>query len=420
MFKDKKILLGITGSIAAYKSIYLVRLLVKAGTEVKVILTPSAKDFVSPLTLSTLSRNPVLSDLFEEQSWSNHVMLGRWADLMLIAPLSCNTLAKMAHGQCDNLLLAVYLSATCPVVVAPAMDDDMWHHPATRENLSKLESYGNRVIPVDTGDLASGLYGAGRMAEPENILTYLSSNFFLTKAEQGSLKGKKALVTAGPTYEPIDPVRFIGNQSTGKMGIAIAEELHDRGADVTLVMGPSPLGISANARPNPARQSHSGGGSPGRSISLVRVNTAEEMHAACINNFEGADITVMAAAVADYQPVVKATEKIKKKDQKLTLELTKTKDILKSLGEKKKKGQVLIGFALETNNEKAHTLEKMEKKNADMMVLNSLNDPGAGFGYDTNKVTIFEKSGQEFEFTTKSKTAVAKDIVDTLIRLYYA
>ena len=410
MFKGKKILLGITGSIAAYKSIYLVRLLVKAGAEVKVILTPSAKDFVSPLTLSTLSRNPVISDLFDEQSWANHVMLGRWADIMVIAPLSCNTLAKMAHGQCDNLLLAVYLSATCPVVVAPAMDDDMWHHPATRENLSRLESFGNRVIPVETGDLASGLYGEGRMAEPENIVSYLDTNFFLTAnqpgtqpgRQPGTLSGKKALVTAGPTYEPIDPVRFIGNQSTGKMGVAIAKELHDRGADVTLVIGPSSLGISANG------------------ISLVRVTTADEMYSACMEKFATADITVMAAAVADYQPVEAAKEKIKKKDKKLTIELTRTKDILKSLGEKKKKGQVLVGFALETNNEKEHTLEKMVKKNADMMVLNSLNDPGAGFGHDTNKITIFEKGGQEFKFTTKPKTAVAKDIVDTLIRLYYA
>ncbi len=398
MLKGKKILLGITGSIAAYKSIYLVRLLVKAGAEVKVILTPSAKDFVSPLTLSTLSRNPVLSDLFDEQSWSNHVMLGRWADIMLIAPLSCNTLAKMAHGQCDNLLLAVYLSATCPVVVAPAMDEDMWNHPTTRENLAKLESFGNRVIPVESGDLASGLVGEGRMAEPDNITTWLATNFFLTRP----LEGKKALVTAGPTYEPIDPVRFIGNQSSGKMGVAIAKELHDRGAEVTLIIGPSQMGISANG------------------ISLVRVTTADEMYTACHESFEKADITVMAAAVADYKPVDKATEKIKKREEKLTLELTKTKDILKSLGEKKKKGQVLVGFALETNNEKEHTLEKMKKKNADMMVLNSLNDPGAGFGYDTNKITIFEKGGQEFDFTTKSKTAVAKDIVDTLIRLYYA
>ncbi len=398
MLKGKKILLGITGSIAAYKSIFLVRLLTKAGAEVKVIITPSAKDFVSPLTLSTLSRNPVLSELFDEQSWSNHVMLGRWADVMLIAPLSCNTLSKMAHGQCDNLLLAVYLSATCPVVVAPAMDDDMWHHPATKENLSKLESFGNKIIPAENGELASGLVGDGRMAEPEHILDYLTTNFFLTRP----LEGKKALVTAGPTYEPIDPVRFIGNQSSGKMGLAIAKELHERGAEVTLVMGPSQLNISANG------------------ISLIRVTTAAEMYEACLSRFDKIDIAVMAAAVADYQPVQKAEQKIKKKEEKISLELTKTKDILGSLGEKKKKDQVLIGFALETNNEKEHTLGKMKKKNADLMVMNSLNDAGAGFGHDTNKVTIFSRDGKELEFPVKSKTAVAKDIVDTLIRLYYA
>ena len=398
MLKGKKILLGITGSIAAYKSIYLVRLLIKAGAEVKVIITPSAKDFVSSLTLSTLSRNPVMIDLFDAQSWSNHVMLGRWADIMIVAPLSCNTLAKMANGQCDNLLLATYLSATCPVVVAPAMDEDMWHHPATRQNHAKLESFGNKIIPVEKGDLASGLHGDGRMAEPETILKYIVDNFFLTRP----LSGKKAIVTAGPTYEPIDPVRFIGNQSTGKMGIAIAKELYYRGADVTLIMGPSQLLFTANG------------------ISLVKVTTAEEMYKACTDIFDKTDIAVMAAAVADYSPIMVAKEKIKKADERLTIELTKTKDILKSLGEKKKKGQVLIGFALETNNEKINALDKLEKKNADMIVLNSLNDEGAGFGHDTNKITIFEKGGQEFSFDNKSKTEVAKDIVDTMINLYYA
>ena len=398
MLNGKKILLGITGSIAAYKSIYLVRLLIKAGAEVKVIITPAAKDFVSSLTLSTLSRNPVLVDLFHEQSWSNHVMLGRWADIMLIAPLSCNTLAKMANGQCDNLLLATYLSATCPVVVAPAMDEDMWHHPSTKQNLGKLESFGNKIIPAEKGDLASGLYGDGRMAEPEIILKYLTDNFFLTRP----LTGKKAIVTAGPTYEPIDPVRFIGNYSSGKMGIAIAKELYNRGADVTLIMGPSHLSFLANG------------------ISLINVTTAEQMHKACNDIFEKTDIAVMAAAVADYSPVITAKEKIKKSEENLTVELTKTKDILKSLGEKKKAGQILIGFALETTDEKKNALNKLEKKNADMIVLNSLNDKGAGFGYDTNKITIFGKGGQEFSFDNKSKTEVAKDIVDTIIRIYYA
>lgn len=398
MLQGKKILLGITGSIAAYKSIYLVRSLVKAGAEVRVIITPSAKDFVSSLTLSTLSRNPVLTDLFDEESWSNHVMLGRWADLMIIAPLSCNTLAKMANGHCDNLLLATYLSATCPVVVAPAMDEDMWHHPATKENLKKLESFGNTIIPVEKGDLASGLTGEGRMAEPEQILDFICTRFFLTRP----LTGKKAMVTAGPTYEPIDPVRFIGNHSTGKMGLAIARELQHRGADVTLIMGPTQVDMSSNGIP------------------IVKVKTADEMYRASNKVFEKSDIAIMAAAVADYAPVAIAKEKIKKKEDRLVLELTKTKDILKSLGEKKKEGQVLVGFALETNDEEQNAADKLQKKNADMIILNSLNDPGAGFGHDTNKITIFEKGGQQFSFDTKSKNEVAKDIVDTIIRLYYA
>ena len=397
MLQGKKILLGITGSIAAYKAIYLVRLLVKAGAEVKVIVTPSAKDFVSTLTLSTLSRNPVLVDLFDEQSWSNHVMLGRWADVMVIAPLSCNTLAKMANGQCDNLLLATYLSATCPVVVAPAMDEDMWHHPSTKENLKKIGSFGNKIINVEKGELASGLFGDGRMAEPEQIVEYISANFFLTSP----LIDKKVVVTAGPTYEPIDPVRFIGNHSSGKMGLALAKELYNRGADVSLIMGPSNLDFSANG------------------ISLIKVTTADEMYSAACKLSDKSDLMIMAAAVADYTPVTKAKEKIKKKEQTLAIELTKTKDILKSLGENKKPGQVLIGFALETENEEENAIDKMKNKNADMIILNSLKDVSAGFGYDTNKITIFEKGGRRFNFETKSKTEVAKDIVDTIIQLYY-
>ncbi|HKO82506.1 MAG TPA: bifunctional phosphopantothenoylcysteine decarboxylase/phosphopantothenate--cysteine ligase CoaBC [Chitinophagaceae bacterium] len=398
MMEGKKILIGITGSIAAYKTIYLVRLLIKAGAEVKVIMTPSAKDFVSSLTLSTLSRNTVLTDLFDEQSWANHVMLGRWADIMLIAPLSCNTLSKMAHGQCDNLLLATYLSATCPVIVAPAMDEDMWHHPATKQNLHQLQSFGNTIIPVDKGELASGLYGDGRMAEPEQIVQFINNNFFL----RHSLTGKKALVTAGPTYEAIDPVRFIGNHSSGKMGIAIAKELYRRGAEVSLILGPVTSNFSVNG------------------IHLIRVTSANEMYNACHEIFEQTDITIMAAAVADYMPVAKADQKIKKNDSGLNLELTKTKDILKSLGEKKKTGQILVGFALETVNEKQYALEKLQKKNADMIVLNSLNDTGAGFGHETNKITIFQKNGKEIHFDTKSKEDVAKDIVDTVINSYYA
>ncbi len=396
--QEKKILLGVTGSIAAYKSAFLVRLLVKAGAEVKVIMTPAARDFISPLTLSTLSRNPVLSNLFDEQSWANHVMLGRWANLMVIAPLSCNTLAKMANGLCDNLLLATYLSATCPVLVAPAMDEDMWLHASTKSNLDKLASFGTRIVPVEKGDLASGLNGEGRMAEPDQIIQYITTNFFLT----GPLQGKKAIVTAGPTYEPIDPVRFIGNHSSGKMGLAIANELHYRGAEVTLVMGPSTLELSKNG------------------ISVIRVNTADEMYKACNEVFQEMDIAVMAAAVADYSPETTADEKIKKKAEKLTVELVKTKDILKSLGEKKKPGQVLIGFALETNNEEAFALEKLKKKNADMIVLNSLSHANAGFGHDTNKITIFGKKGEKFIFETKSKKEVARDIVDKIIQLHYA
>ena len=398
MLQGKKILLGITGSIAAYKSIFLLRLLVKAGAEVRVVITPAAKDFVPTLTLSTLSKNLVLVDLFDDESWSNHVQLGRWADVLLIAPLSCNTLAKMANGQCDNLLLATYLSATCPVVAAPAMDEDMWHHASTRNNLEKIASFGNKIIPVEKGELASGLYGDGRMAEPEQIVQYLVDNFFLTRP----LTGKKALVTAGPTYEPIDPVRFIGNHSSGKMGIAIAKELHDRGAAVTLVMGPSNIELSANG------------------ITVKRVTTAAEMLEACEKEFESMDIAVMSAAVADYAPAEKASEKIKKKDTSLTIELHKTKDILKNLGDRKTEKQVLVGFALETNNEQENAREKLVKKNADLIVLNSLNDPGAGFGHDTNKITIFDRNGGELHFDTKSKNEVAKDIVDSIIRFKYA
>ncbi|MCX6319282.1 MAG: bifunctional phosphopantothenoylcysteine decarboxylase/phosphopantothenate--cysteine ligase CoaBC [Bacteroidetes bacterium] len=403
MLQGKKIVLGITGSIAAYKSIFLVRLLVKAGASVKVIMTPSASDFVTPLTLSTLSKNEVLMDISNGVSWANHVQLGRWADIMLIAPLSCNTLAKMAHGQCENLLLAVYLSATCPVVVAPAMDEDMWHHPTTKANLDKLQSFGNHVIPVEKGELASGLFGDGRMAEPEQIMDYLREHFFL----KSPLSGKKAIITAGPTYEPIDPVRFIGNHSSGKMGLAIATELYKRGVDVTLIMGPGNLEM------------------PATGIAVRRVNTAAEMYTTCHELFPAADIAVMAAAVADYTPVHTATEKIKKttaegKDTGMVVELARTRDILKSLGEIKGKEQVLVGFALETSNEAAYAKGKLQQKNADLIVLNSLRDEGAGFGKDTNKITIFSKSGEEIAFDTKTKTEVAKDIVDTIIRLHYA
>lgn len=394
MLKGKKILLGITGSIAAYKAILLVRLLVKAGAEVKVIMTESAKSFVSPLVLSTLSNNKVLIDLFDEDTWANHVMLGRWADVMLIAPLSCNTLAKMANGECDNLLLAVYLSATCPVVVSPAMDEDMWHHPATKRNIELLQSYGNSIIDVEKGELASGLFGEGRMAEPETIVQYLTEHFFRGK----TLSGKKVLITAGPTYEALDPVRFIGNHSSGKMGFALAESFYLNGADVELVTGPT------------QQQTNYTG------IKVTKVTSAQDMYAACVSVFPGADIAVMSAAVADYKPVEVANEKIKKTNEDLTIQLSKTKDILKSLGEQKKNGQLLVGFALETSNEKQYALNKLQSKNADMIVLNSLRDKNAGFGHDTNKVTIFDKEGNEIALDLASKQNIAADIVNIIIQ----
>jgi phosphopantothenoylcysteine decarboxylase / phosphopantothenate---cysteine ligase len=398
MLKDKKILLGITGSIAAYKAILIVRQLIKAGAEVKVVMTPAAKDFVSPLTLSTLSKNEVSVDLFEENSWANHVMLGRWADLMVVAPLTCNTLAKMATGTCDNLVMAVYLSATCPVAVAPAMDEDMWHHATTKANLETIARHGVTILPVGKGELASGLYGDGRMAEPDEIISLIDDRFFLTK----DLADRQILVSAGPTYEPIDPVRFIGNHSTGKMGMAIAEELAKRGARVDLVLGPSHVEIRH------------------KNIRVYKVKTAEEMYGKCVELFDKAAVGVMCAAVADYTPVTKASEKIKKAGENLVLELVKTKDILKSLGERKKNRQLLVGFALETNNEREYAISKLEKKNADMIVMNSLNDAGAGFGYDTNKITIFDKNGKEWAYEQKTKQQVARDIVDRIINMLYA
>jgi len=399
MFQGKKILLGVTGSIAAYKSLILIRILVRKGALVKVIQTPASRDFVTPLSLSTLSKSPVLSDLSDVGIWANHVELGRWADLLLIAPLSCNTLAKMAHGICDNLLLATYLSAICPVVVAPAMDEDMWQHPSTRSNLEQLRSFGNHVIPVGNGELASGLYGDGRMAEPEEILDFIVG---VIKGEQ-DLVGKKALVTAGPTHEAIDPVRFIGNHSSGKMGVALAEELALRGAQVDLVLGPSSLSVQEQG------------------ITVHRVVSAAEMYTASMERYAaGVDIAILSAAVADYRPVEMATEKIKKTGDTLTLELTRTTDILKTLGGLKKAGQVLVGFALETQDEKTYALDKLKAKNADLIVLNSLNDEGAAFGYDTNKITIFGKDGRELAYERKPKQQVAKDIVDQVVKLLYA
>jgi phosphopantothenoylcysteine decarboxylase/phosphopantothenate--cysteine ligase len=394
MLAGKKILLGISGSIAAYKAPLLVRGLVKEGAEVKVIMTEAAADFVSKLTLSTVSKSPVLVNLFDEESWANHVQLGRWADVMVMAPLSCNTLSKMAGGQCDNLLLATYLSATCPVIAAPAMDEDMWHHPATKRNIEILLSFGCTIIPVEHGELASGLIGDGRMAEPGAIIHFI--NHFFAKAQD--LKGKKALVTAGPTYEAIDPVRFVSNHSSGKMGYAIADELCKRGADVTLVSGP----VSIQPKE--------------KKVAVVKVGSAEQMLQASLQYLDY-DIAVMAAAVADYTPLHPAAQKIKKGDNDLTIQLKKTADILATLGKEKKNGQILAGFALETGNEKENALHKLNSKNADLIVLNSLNDEGAGFGKATNKITIFGKNNFEKSFDAKPKEAVAADIIDTIIPL---
>lgn len=393
--KGKKILLGICGSIAAYKAAFLTRLLTKAGAEVQVLMTPSATNFITPLTLSTLSTRTVLTDVSSEKTWNNHVELGLWADALLIAPATATTLAKMAFGICDNIIVATYLSARCPVFFAPAMDLDMWKHPATQENIDRLGRFGNHLIPVEYGELASGLVGDGRMAEPQNIVKYLEDFFFKKKA----LSGKKALVTAGPTYEAIDPVRFIGNRSTGKMGVAIAENLAEKGALVSLVLGPSGLQPS---HPN---------------IEVVSVQSAAEMFEAAKKRFKQSDITVLSAAVADYRPVKTATSKIKKTGKNLNIELERTIDIAASLGKLKRKNQLIVGFALETDNELENAKNKLEKKNFDFIVLNSLQDKGAGFAHDTNKITIVGKGNKIEHFELKSKKKVAEDIVNKIISI---
>lgn len=396
--EGRKIILGITGSIAAYKAAVLTRLLVKEGAEVKVIMTESAKDFITPLTLSTLSKNPVLTEFVKNEAgeWNNHVELGMWADAMVIAPASANTLAKMAHGECDNLLLAVYLSARCPVFIAPAMDLDMLQHPSTKRNLATLKDYGVRTIDPAHGELASGLVGVGRLAEPEEIVERLKAFF----NEKKKLNNKRALVTAGPTHEALDPVRFIGNNSSGKMGFAIAESLARQGAKVTLVTGPTHL-----------TPSHPG-------IELKRVTSAQEMYEACQKVFADADITVLSAAVADYRPAQAAPQKIKKTDQDLAIQLVKTADIAAELGKQKKNGQRIVGFALETENEESNAKKKIEAKNFDLIVLNSLNDSGAGFGHDTNKISVINRNGEIQKFSLKSKKDVAADIVNAIVGLY--
>ncbi len=390
----KKIILCITGSIAAYKAASLVRLFVKANADVRVIMTPSACSFITPLTLSTLSKHDVHTEVSDGSSWNNHVELGLWADVMIIAPTTATTLAKMANGIADNLVVATYLSAKCPVHIAPAMDLDMWKHPSTQSNIQKLESYGNKIIPVGNGELASGLSGDGRMAEPEEIVDFLSSEF----SKSLDLEGKKVLITAGPTYEAIDPVRFIGNRSSGKMGVAIAEACATRGAKVELVLGPSKLQVS---HPN---------------INCIRVQSADDMYQAATNVFNHCDAAVMAAAVADYTPKIVSDIKIKKKEGDLNIPLERTKDIARHLGSIKK-DQVLIGFALETNDEISNANLKLQKKNLDFIVLNSLNDEGAGFQHDTNKIKIIKKSGKSLEFELKQKTEVAEDIVNELVKL---
>ncbi|GAA0523784.1 bifunctional phosphopantothenoylcysteine decarboxylase/phosphopantothenate--cysteine ligase CoaBC [Chitinophaga japonensis] len=400
MLQGKKILLGVSGSIAAYKAASLVRLLIKEGAQVKVVMTAAACDFITPLTLSTLSKQEVLRDINDNQSWNNHVMLGRWADVMLIAPASANTIAKMAQGLCDNLLQAVYLSATCPVLFAPAMDEDMWHHPSTRANVEKLLSYGHRMLPVESGELASGLTGEGRMAEPEHILEFLQQHFTAPATAALPLKGKLALVTAGPTVEPIDPVRFISNRSSGKMGIAVADALALAGATVKLVLGPTRYAPTV----------------PG--VETIHVKTAADMFNSCIANYPMSDIVVMAAAVADYRPKTVVDTKIKKgAEDGLTLELEKTHDILRTLGNNKGQDQLLVGFSLETNNEKEYALKKLHEKNLDLVVLNSLKDDGAGFDHDTNKVTLFDRLGRETALPLKTKLEVAQDIVSAIIEL---
>ncbi len=393
--KGKKILLGVTGSIAAYKVATLTRLLVKSGAEVRIIMTPAATTFITPLTLSTLSKHPVWTEVRTEESWNNHVELGLWADAFVIAPLTATTLGKLATGIADNIVVVVYLSARCPVFFAPAMDADMWLHPSVQQNVQRLQAFGNHLIPVAHGELASGLFGEGRMAEPEQIVALLNDFW----AHQTDFAGKQILITAGPTYEPIDPVRFIGNRSSGKMGIAIAEAAARRGATVTLLLGP------VKTQP-----SHS-------SIQVIPVHTAQEMYEAALQHFPKCDIAILAAAVADYRPTNPAPEKIKRTSDTLSVELIPNPDIAATLGRQKRSNQYLVGFALESTDEENNAKLKLEKKNFDLIVLNSLKNPGAGFDHATNQITIIGKDNKLIKFELKPKTAVAEDILDAIADL---
>lgn len=401
MLSGKNILLGITGGIAAYKTTFLVRLLIKAGANVKVVLTNSATSFVSPLTLATLSKNPALTDFVNEEdgsiSWNNHVDLGLWADLMIIAPATANTLSKMSNGTCDNLLLATYLSAKCPVYFAPAMDLDMYKHPSSKATFEKLVSFGNKMIPAESGELASGLHGEGRMAEPESIIKFLGDDL----AKGLPLSEKKVLLTAGPTQEAIDPVRFLGNRSTGKMGFELAKRAADLGAQVILVAGPTDLQLH-----------HS-------NIQLIRVTSAKEMYEACLKHYPQVDVAIGAAAVADYRPKTVFKEKMKKKEGDLVIELERNPDILFSLGEQKT-NQFLVGFALESENELENAKGKLQRKNLDAIVLNSLKDYGAGFGGDTNKISFIDKNLKIKTFDLKTKSEVASDIWEEIISRLHA
>lgn len=397
MLKGKRIIVGITGGIAAYKTSFLIRELKKKGAEVKCILTPASSDFISPLTISTLSQNPVYQNFWNKESgeWENHVELGMWGDLMVIAPLTANTLAKLANGFCDNLLCATYLSAKCPVMVAPAMDLDMYSHPTTDRNLKTIETHGVKVIPAESGFLASGLSGKGRMAEPDTILSHIES-FFKNKE---TMAGQKVLITAGPTYESIDPVRFIGNHSSGKMGFALAEKCLERGAEVVLITGPTICELTH------------------QNLERIDVFSAREMLAATQQHFPNCTGGIFSAAVADYRPKNIASQKIKKSDEDMTVEMIKNPDILKTIGESKKKEHWLVGFALETSNAIENGTKKLKAKNLDLIVINTLEDKGAGFGHDTNKVTLLDKNNKTLKFELQSKKDVADNILDYLLKI---